>query len=43
MKHFRFEWKKLTKQKMIWATVLLSFIAAISLYFFQLFCCGKVT
>ena len=35
MKHFRFEWKKLTKQKMIWATVLLSFIAAISLYFFN--------
>ena len=35
MKHFRFEWKKLTKQKMIWATVLLSFLAAISLYFFN--------
>ena len=35
MKHFRFEWKKLTKQKMIWGTVLLSLIAAISLYFFN--------
>ena len=35
MKHFRFEWKKLTKQKMIWATVLLSFLAAIGLYFFN--------
>lgn len=35
MKHFRFEWKKIMKQKMIWTTVLLSFLAAIGLYFFN--------